>query len=84
MKKVVLSYLVIVSLVVAVGMGLSACNNTNAPERWEYMVVDKLYISSESDRQEMNQKLNQLGSEGWELVSPAANAGNTYILKRKL
>ena len=89
-RKKVLNYLVIVAIAVSLGMGLSACGNAsaqsrNTPEKWEYMVFrtdDWNYGRLE----QLNGKLNELGTAGWELVSFDHVSGGHHLimLKRKL
>ena len=93
MKKVVLKCLVIASIAVLLGMGLSACGNTNAQnaqgnssnmsERWEYMMFGE-GTDSESGRNRATQRLNELGLEGWELIGTGGYNGYVFLLKRKL
>jgi len=84
----------LVATIVALGMGLSACGNTNAqqrssanaPERWEYMVIANSPDADDWTRNELTQELNKLGTQGWELVSFGGrpNSSHQYIFKRRL
>ena len=76
-------------------LSINACTSVGAQssstksERWEYKL---LYInvgfgsgSWEQRINEANATLNDLGKEGWELVSTMANSGDTrFVFKRKL
>ena len=86
------------TFIVVSGMWLSACGNanaqklssSNAPERWEYMLLeipsyDWHYQSKESYVIGFHQRINELGTEGWELVSTnIPDLPNNFIFKRKL
>ena len=63
-------------------------------EKWEYMVFNmnhlKIYGYDNNQVIQLNKRLNELGEEGWELVS-TGSSGNSYntqsdvfIFKRKL
>jgi len=90
MKKIVLNYLVITSLAVAAvftSCGGSVGGFSNA--KWEYKVFD--HNTGEGSFEELNKKLNELGAEGWELVSSGTckisggyHSSNVLYLKRKL
>jgi len=86
-----LNYLVIVAIVVSLGMGISACSNTNAqsrnanaPERWEYKIVG---ISFDQDSRtsyddpvtysKTEAKFNELGRDGWEYVGNSEHSTNS-------
>ena len=82
----VLAAAILAVMVVACGgNGGSIGGLSNA--KWEYMVFNGRGGSYE--REELNKTLNELGAQGWELVSTgltyASNTGDLYlILKRKL
>ena len=91
MKKVVLNYLVIAAL--AVAAALTSCGGSGSGgfgnAKWEYMVFD--HSIDQYAREELNKKLNELGEQGWELVSSGtgymnggSQSSNVLYLKRKL
>ena len=92
-RKKVLNYLVIVAIAVAAaftscGGGGNSGGGGFSNAKWEYMVLDGRADGS-SRREELNKNLNELGAQGWELVSSglsyASNTGDLYLIfKRKL
>ena len=78
MKKRVLLSLVIVVLLCVVGWTSYA--QRRGPERtvWEYKSIASYQIGFRGD-----ETLNQLGAQGWELVSAAGDSsGLTFTFKR--
>ena len=67
--------------------GSSNTSNTAAQERWEYM-VSQHEVSSRRQIENLNQTLNELGAQGWELVSSSGtgtqNYNQVFVLKRRL
>ena len=47
--------------------------------KWEYLVCD---VGLDNEPKELERKLNEIGSEGWELVSVDWR-GSVFIFKRK-
>jgi hypothetical protein len=100
MKNKFLCSVIVGSLVVLLVFVFIGCKNENANngsidgtknnvskniEHWEYMAV-RVSVSNINN---VTQKLNQLGLEGWELVSVGAGDGNDdwnhyYYFKRRL
>ena len=76
-KKLIIGALVVCLLAFVAVMAFS---QSSANVRWEYMAID---ISGVPDN--VTQRANALGREGWELVS-AHETGNHYglIFKRRL
>jgi len=92
--------LLVSTIVLSIGMGFSSCTkvdaqnpnnsngqqsgNSNAPERWEYKMIR--LSGSEKSLEENTNTVNNLGNDGWELVS-AGHVGNSadflFTFKRK-
>jgi len=88
MKKTI-KFFGIIAIVVALGIGLSACGNahaqqqqrgsTNVVERWEYKILRmetraEVRLSNLDDGS-VTTSFNALGNEGWQLVSVAPHGG---------
>jgi len=46
--------------------------------KWEYKTINyekRSFFSGKIDRAELNEKLNDIGREGWELVSISGSSG---------
>jgi hypothetical protein len=74
-KKLIISVLLVVCLLAVAAVVSFAQPSPNV--RWEYMVINTSYIEA----------LNQLGREGWELVSTIGNPGannDRHYFKRRL
>ena len=61
-------------LLVFVAVVAFAQNSQNV--RWEYYIVDGVH--------NFRNEANQLGAQGWELVTVNSNGGGIYIFKRIL
>ena len=84
----------IIAIVVIIGFSTASCIDSGGDignSKWEYTMFNGRG-NSESDREELINKLNGYGSQGWELVSsglsyissPGGNGDLYFILKRKL
>ena len=74
-KKLIFSVMLVLLLVFVAIMAF-AQNSPNV--RWEYMTIR---ADIESNSAAFNQRANQLGQEGWELV---LNEGYGVVFKRRL
>jgi len=95
MKKTI-KFFGIIAIVVALGIGLSACGNAQAqgqviraavaPERWEYKVV--IQSITWREKEEATRRFNELGAQGWKLVSSARTGSHHpmdgHVFKRRL
>ena len=80
----------IIAIVALIGFSTASCNSSGggfSNAKWEYMVFGN--GTGGSDNEELNKKLNELGSQGWEFVSSSLTSGqytheHVLILKRKL
>lgn len=54
-------------------------------KEWEYMIL-KIYVGSESLIERSEEKLNELGGEGWEAISAWADGslGSHVLLRRQI
>ena len=88
-KRNILKFVFALFVVATLGMGLSACGNanaqggnSNASARWEYKIVSIRYEEDASQN-----GLNDLGKEGWELVTTFQDAhccSAMFTFKRRL
>jgi hypothetical protein len=77
----------IIAFVAVIGFAAASCNGSGggfSNAKWEYMVFN--HETNRSEIEDLNKKLNELGVQGWELVSssPIWTSDLVVILKRKL
>ena len=80
----------VIAFFVVIGLSAASCGGSGGGvgnAKWEYKVFDHNAGGSRSE--ELNEKLNELGTQGWELVSCSLQTGQhsttqVLILKRKL
>jgi len=91
MKKTI-KFFGIIAIVVALGIGLSACGNvhaqqprgnTNTVERWEYKII-MFHVCTGSNVNNSQSRFNELGRDGWKLSGTFSERGATAIFKRRL
>jgi len=87
MKMLSVKSVIAIVLILIVILSTTACssgNNGTESGRWEYSVIP-MWVSGRDDAEKAVGKLNELGAEGWELVSDSTNSSNhIFVLKRKL
>jgi hypothetical protein len=84
-------------LMLAMVLVFTACDDTalGEPEieRWEYMIFDHLVHANNAELRErslvqLDEKLNELGAEGWELVSnslvESSSFRHIFTMKRRV
>ena len=85
----------IIAFVTGLGLSSTLCSEGGGglgKVKWEYKVYyhDNYGLYDEKVREAFNAKINELGEEGWELVSSGSSGRSNYttsdvfILKRKL
>jgi len=95
-----MKWFAIIAIVVIIGFTTASCGGSGGgfPNvKWEYMVFSHetgtsgTYVNETMTtyNEALNKKLNELGSQGWELVSSSLRNGqytdeHVLILKRKL
>jgi hypothetical protein len=80
MKKIIFSFVVVAAIAVS-AVVVTSCGNAQAQGgsgnvRWKYKQINEDKRSKDGD---IVTKLNQLGAEGWELVSTTPATGNGYL-----
>ena len=88
MKKSISKTICIALLAIGIALfSFSACTDANAqtgrsaqPERWEY----KLELLDLGNRPRATDELNNLASEGWQVVTVGGGSGNIFVLRRRL
>ena len=60
---------------------LSVAYHSASPDRWEYKLASPGYMA---DMTKVQDWLNELGAEGWEVMEKPEDAGHRWFFKRRI
>ena len=89
MKRIIFSFVVVAAIVIS-AVVVTSCGSAKS-ERWEYKIVypnKDMSSGMDGNRFQVEAEFNQLGAEGWELVSHGLGSGYSsssfFTFKRRL